>query len=234
MLKILLLSATIGVAAFALSVVGLSAWRLFYEQNYQANHKTSAKDPAEHGSDSPSNVRTEESAEQAIARYNLWLMIFTGVLAVVATIQIGFLISADRTASAAAKAAKDTAKIAKDTLETSQRPFIFITTFEITPLGDIIRVMPKWENSGGMPTQNMRSRVNWKLFPNEPPVDYDYPDIRSDGNPDLSIEHRPAFVGPHATSYAPPLDIPLAMINIVRQGGGQNFHMGMGRIQRYF
>jgi hypothetical protein len=99
MLKILTLAAIIGFFAFALSFAGFSAWRSFYQQNQQTNHETGSKKPTENSSNSPLTVATEEKAEDAIARYNLWLMIFTGVLAFVALIQIGFLISADLTAA---------------------------------------------------------------------------------------------------------------------------------------
>jgi hypothetical protein len=72
--------------------------------------------------------------------------------------------------------------------------------------------MPKMENSGSTPTQNMHSRVAWKFFPGEPPSDYDYPDLDASGNVDTSPEIRPAFIGPKATTYTAPLDIPVNRI----------------------
>ncbi len=62
----------------------------------------------------------------AITCYTFWLMIFTGVLAFVALIQIYFLIKADKTAAKTAQAAKDSAEIANKTLIASQRAWIRI------------------------------------------------------------------------------------------------------------
>ncbi len=138
MLKILILSAAIAAAVFSLSIVGFSAWRSFDEQQHQTNQKTGTKEPAEHSSNPKSNVASKESAEQAIARYNLWLMIFTGVLAFVSLIQIGFLISADRVASEAANAARQSAdatrnsvKLAEKTAERQLRAYVFLDSEKI-------------------------------------------------------------------------------------------------------
>jgi hypothetical protein len=121
MLKILIQSAVIGAFAFALSIVVFSAWRSFYEQNHQANQETSGEETAKQSGHSTLNIATKERPEEAIARYNLWLMIFTGVLAFVALIQIGFLISADNTASNTARAAKESADAAKEAVELSNK-----------------------------------------------------------------------------------------------------------------
>ena len=69
----------------------------------------------------------------------------------------------------------------------------------------------------------MHSRVNWKFFPGEPPPDYDYPDFDARGNVDISPETHPAFVGPKATSYTAPLDIPM---DIIKAGTNRIFIWG--------
>src|SRR5579871_6842048 len=104
MLRTLIIAGVIGVFAFALCFVGISTWRSS-QQNQYANAKPSAQNAAEKGGNSTPVVGTEERPEDAIARYNLWLMVFTGVLAVVGLVQIGFLISADRIAEQTAAAA---------------------------------------------------------------------------------------------------------------------------------
>lgn len=124
MLKVLTISAAIGLFAFAISVAGFSAWYSWQRHDQQANQEGGAEHTTEKGSQSTPSISPlvpEENPEQAIARYNLWLMLFTGVLALVAIIQIGFLISADQTASEAAKAANESAKAAQKAAEVSER-----------------------------------------------------------------------------------------------------------------
>ncbi len=70
------------------------------------------------------NAAPHESADQAIARYNFWLMVFTGVLAFVSFVQIGFLIRADATSEKAAQAAHDAVEVGRHTLEVSQRAIL--------------------------------------------------------------------------------------------------------------
>jgi flagellar basal body-associated protein FliL len=148
MLKILTIAAVIGAFAFALSFVGLSAWRSFHDQKHQTNQEASIKEATENSGQSPSHVVTKETPEQAIARYNLWLMIFTGVLAFVALIQIAFLLNADKTTAKAANAAQDSAAIARQTLIASNRPWISIST--PVPEGQLM-----WEEKGARITVNL-------------------------------------------------------------------------------
>jgi hypothetical protein len=121
MLKILTVAAAIGAFAFALSVAGFSVWRSFYQQNHQTSHEASEKETTENSGHAAGNITTKERADEAIASYTLWLMLFTGVLAFVALIQIGFLIRADETASETANAAKDSADVARDAVKLSDK-----------------------------------------------------------------------------------------------------------------
>lgn len=80
---------------------------------------------------------TEENTEQAIARYNRWLMVFTGVLAVVGLIQIGFLIHADQIAAESARAAKQSAEAARlsvDSTINAERPNMLVSEYKIKNL----------------------------------------------------------------------------------------------------
>ncbi len=103
----------------------------------------------------------------------------------------------------------------------AERAFVFLNSFEVHLLGNIVRVMPKWENSGPTRTKDMRSRVSWKFFPGAPPSDFPYPDLDGMGQPDTSPEERPAFVGPKSMTFAFPLDIPIVLIEHVRDKQGQ-------------
>jgi hypothetical protein len=123
MTKILITAAIIGAFAFALSVVGLSAWRAW-------DHRQEEKAVEDSGAPSSNRaVAAKEKSDEALARYTLWLTIFTAVLAFVALVQIGFLITADQTAADAAEAAKNSAEAAKQSANAVvnvERPFFFV------------------------------------------------------------------------------------------------------------
>jgi hypothetical protein len=72
----------------------------------------------------------------------------------------------------------------------------------------------------------MRSRINWKWFPGEPPDDFDYPDLDKSGNIDSPAEIRPAFVGPKSVPGSFQLDIPVAWIDRTRRNDGRIFLWG--------
>jgi len=124
MLRIILYAAVVGVFAFAISIAVLSKWRSWQYQHNQAEQKRAAEKPTPNGGHSVTPAAAEESSDKAIARYNLWLMIFTGLLAAVGIIQIGFLISSDQTATETAKAAKESADVARSTLIAANRPWV--------------------------------------------------------------------------------------------------------------
>jgi hypothetical protein len=69
----------------------------------------------------------KEAADAEIARYTLWLAIFTGMLVVVTGVQLRFLVRADRTARLTAKAALKSANAATDSadsLRDAERPHL--------------------------------------------------------------------------------------------------------------
>jgi hypothetical protein len=79
-----LLNGTIGALAVCyVTGFGAELWRASNAPHAPINHSTPAA--KERGSDTKAQ---EESAEEAIARYNKWLMIFTGILAA-ATVGLG-------------------------------------------------------------------------------------------------------------------------------------------------
>ncbi len=168
-----------------------------------------------------------KESEKAITLYNYWLMIFTGVLAIVALVQILFVFKADKTARIAANAARKAAETADTNLIATQRPFVFIRLFETRLIRQDFQIQPQWENSGNTPAMRMRSYANWKVFASEPPPGYTWPDLDSQGN-ELS-EPGPGetrFIGPKATQYAEILKVPITTMENIRQGSVKLFVWG--------
>jgi hypothetical protein len=177
-----------------------------------------------------------DASDKAVADYTKWLAIFTALLVLVSGFQIGFLISADRTATKAANAAKDAAETAKTSLTTVQRAFVFIDVFEANVLNNELVIMPKWRNSGSTPTRFMTNHVNWTAFVGRPPVGYQYPDFDAHGTPitDATRNNPPTFVGPNATAFADQLIIPTNTMDAVRNGQLRLFVWGWARYQDVF
>jgi uncharacterized membrane protein len=121
MLKTVWQAFLVAIIAFVVAVFVLPAWHS-YKQQHQTHHETSTE-KSEKEKDSPA---TAEQANDAIVGYTYWLMVFTGVLAFVAIIQIGFLTSADRISTRTAAAAEKAANVAKDTLIAARRPWIMV------------------------------------------------------------------------------------------------------------
>jgi hypothetical protein len=124
-LKIIARASVVAGIAFLLALILLTAWRS-YKQQHQTNYQASSEESDE----KPNGATPPEKSDEAIVRYTLWLTIFTGVLAFVALVQIGFLISADRISAEAAAAAGQAAKTAKDTLTAANRPWVMAEGIE--------------------------------------------------------------------------------------------------------
>jgi hypothetical protein len=97
---------------------------------------------------------------------------------------------------------------------------VFPNNFEMVTLGDVLRIIPKWENSGTTPTRKMRTHVNWKPFTLDPPDSYDFPDLDSDGNPLKTTQQteHPTFAGPKGVVAGYNLDIPLTHVKAAADG----------------
>jgi hypothetical protein len=70
----------------------------------------------------PEEIAQSKSVEDRLAKYTLWLAIFTGALVLTSAVQNLFLIRANKTARIAAEAAKQSA----DAIPTVERPFVFV------------------------------------------------------------------------------------------------------------
>jgi hypothetical protein len=158
--------------------------------------------------------------QDPINLFTLVLAIATTVLVIVAIFQSW--IGANRTAQRAAAAAEDSTKISKEALISVQRAFVFIKLFETHVINNEFNeflIMPMWENSGSTVANSLKNWVNFKVFPGEPPNNYDYPDLDRDGQllPGQG-EGLSMFIGPHATQYADTLAIPVPIMEEVRAG----------------
>jgi hypothetical protein len=126
-----------------------------------------------------------------------------------------------------ASAAKDTAETAKRSFFVAQRPFVFVSIFEAHVIGNELRILPKFENGGSTQAVKFQSWVSWKLFPNEPPAHYSWPDLDASGRPLPKRGDGPvSFLGPKAASYAIGLNVPLSDLERVRQGEQRLFLWG--------
>ncbi len=107
---------------------------------------------------------TPESADEKIAFYTEVLAVFTGILALVSTVQIAFLIKADETAKVTAQAAKDAADIARNTLIASQRAWVKVKVTPAAPLvfdhaGACVSISFEITNIGNSPATNITSHA---------------------------------------------------------------------------
>jgi hypothetical protein len=106
-------------------------------------------------------LAVQASAEDRVADYTFWLMVFTAALATISAIQIWFLIRSDNTARMSAEAAKKSAEVAEAALVAGTRAIVstagFTAFWESGADANQInwRFRPKWRNDGKTPTQNM-------------------------------------------------------------------------------
>jgi hypothetical protein len=89
-----------------------------------------------------------------------------------------------------------------------KRAFVFVDSFDVSYFAEIFKVSPRLKNSGTTPPVNMRTHDNWKWFPGEPPPQYRYPDLDTNGKETIVPENNPAFVGPQSIIGAAILNIP--------------------------
>lgn len=234
MSKLMMYSAAIAIFSFAISVVGFSCWNSF--RSYPVESGGIGAEESTNSAVRSPDKQAREVTDEAIARYNFWLVIFTAVLAFVALLQIGFMLSADKTASDSASAAKLAADTAKRSLIDVQRAFVFQDGFDTEFINNSLIIMPKWRNSGATPTRMMRNWVSWMLFDGTPPVTFDYPDLGPDGKTEpASHDFAPlVFVGPQATRYGEALTLDASLLDAMRTGQKRLFVWGWARYKDVF
>ena len=103
----------------------------------------------------------------------------------------------------------------------TQRAFVFLKEFEAFPFPDrpLIKVMPKWENSGQTPTRRMVNHVNWRFFEGDIPSDYDFPDTQGEAT-------VPVLIGPGGTVFTTSLDISASLLERAARREGRIYLWG--------
>jgi hypothetical protein len=100
----------------------------------------------------------------------------------------------------------------------SNRAFVFLKKLEWQFRGQksthtIVgwKFTPQWENGGNTPTKYMTSRINYVAFPEALDPTFDCPDIG-----DLQVCHT--MIGPHAIMHAAQIDIPVEVLDKIKDG----------------
>jgi hypothetical protein len=91
-----------------------------------AQQQTAEKDQKGQSNEKSNVTLWDRWFPDSISVYTLFLMIFTGLLAVAGVYQLNFLSRAEGIAAATSEAAKDSADLAKDTLIASNRPWLYV------------------------------------------------------------------------------------------------------------
>lgn len=142
---------------------------------------------------------TPEAAATATAVATVFIALFTVILAIVGGVQ-GWLTW---------KAIQATNRA----LTTTERAFVFLDDFDLdwqrvvqdnVPRLQRFIIKPRWRNSGTTPTRNNVVRINWTTWEGDLPGGFEY----KFGNPPDGIAPVPLFLGPQATEWSAPIEIP--------------------------
>ena len=247
MLKYLAIAASGSAIVLFASLVGML---VFYSSKQPEPYNRNQPSTTEHrdsknsgaGTNETARNRNDESSQKSEWYYSFverptdWLLVLFNGLLVLATVAL--FVSGERNVEVAresANAAQQSANVAKIALISTQRAFVFITTFESHVIATEFRILPKWENSGSTPANPIKNYANWKAFIGEPPLDYTYPDLGKDGNP---LHDRSGgisfFLGPKAVQYSEILKIPIPIMEQVRQGKFRLFIWGWAQYHDAF
>lgn len=105
--------------------------------------------------------------DERIAYWTIWLAAFTGVLAVVSSVQIFFLIRADKATQSAIDAATAANKISTQSVVTDNRAWIIVDGFEVTQKptnkGHFTEMLVSvaWRNIGKTPALNCKTQMEF-------------------------------------------------------------------------
>lgn len=164
-------------------IVAMAGVIVSFQPSIEPSHQqTTEKDHKENATEENKIGLFDRWFPDSTAVFNLFLVIFTAVLAFGGLIQLSFLNRAERISSNTAQAAKDAADVAKSNLLVGQRAYVYVTFSQvIVKDGDTKRVLgwnftPVWNNSGPTPTRNMRNHISLKVFDGAIPDTWDFPD----------------------------------------------------------
>jgi hypothetical protein len=151
-------------------VAWVSIGQLYYKQTIDSRNQSSQKETHD--------IIDSDKADERIARYNLWLAIFTGALVLVSSIQIRFLIRAEKITGISAEAARKAA----DAAAQANRPWVHIKSvkftepFGIVPDGATSAIEVITENVGR--SAAVRLTISAQLIP-MPLIEQDIPTIQT-------------------------------------------------------
>lgn len=184
------------IMGFALG--GSFAWKIMYTPPSQhASNNQEVEQPAEHHDHK--NGFWEKASDDPVAYFTLWLVGFTGVLAVST---IGLWIVTWRASASQARdmqesiaAAKDSADIARTSLISTQRAYVRVANFPWLWRGDTDRpgkvfydITPIIENGGNTQTVDAKINVNFALSDDPLPQGFDFP---------FAADHGFTLIGAH-------------------------------------
>lgn len=169
----------------ALSIAG-SAYEAVYAKSEQPRPPISQREPKKVQAESGNN--TNSSANDAIADYTFWLMVFTGVLAgsTIGLWWVTWCISSHT----------------KRAFISSERAFIFKESFTPYAIHDSDgkikswRFFPIWKNCGNTPTKHALTHISKGIYDAPIADDFTFPDIWKD---DIQTALLPVFIGPKHT-----------------------------------
>ena len=150
MLKTAAQSAAILVFVLVVLFLGFLLVRTLFPP-LQPVQQEKTEQPQQYNAEENENRKFAESFWQRptndpVAFFTLWIAAFTALLVLVSAFQIGFLISANDTATEAANAAKISADVAKRTLTGLERPYIFLDAPKImSPPTQLPVIIPQIE-----------------------------------------------------------------------------------------
>jgi hypothetical protein len=166
MLKSLAQITALGAFVIVVGFLGWMLWRSLFGpqeiENYAGQPK-SAQTEQQRADEKPRGRHPlfgeSKSTEKAVAEYTGWLAVFTALLVLVSAFQIGFLVSANETATKAANAARDAVEATRDATRIDQRAWVSLknvfTDPKIPEVGKTIRFSVEFYNSGKTPARKL-------------------------------------------------------------------------------
>jgi hypothetical protein len=108
--------------------------------------------------------------------------------------------------------------LSKDALLTTQRAFLYVSKFNISPVGSVYKVSFVWSNGGTTPTRFMREATHIRLFKGEMPDDFKLRNTAENGTQ--------MFVGPKADSAGKAIVLPAEDLGAVATHRGHLYIWG--------
>jgi hypothetical protein len=181
--------------------IGVLGWQAAYEPSKMEKEK--CQQAAEKFGTKAENCKNlwEKTTSDPVAFFTLWLVIATAGLGALAIVQIRFLVNADVTARASARAAQRAAATAERALVVVERAFIMISDMNVSTIGQYgtiidYRIAINVSNSGRTPARNYISVANLVLFNGDIPESFRFPDRTHD-----DVLETGTTVGPQARPY---------------------------------